>query len=126
NFIVKLAQPPPEILAYLGVKGAEGFIEQQHPGLDRQGASERDALALAARQLRRIAIIEPIELHQLQETVDAILDLARLWALAPAAHIETEGDILQHRHVAKQGVVLEHEADLALARGDIRDVLAVK
>ena len=28
---------------------------------------------------------------------------------------QSEGDIVQHRHVEEQGVVLEHEADAALA-----------
>ena len=28
---------------------------------------------------------------------------------------QAEGDVVEHAHVAEQGVVLEHEADLALA-----------
>ena len=28
---------------------------------------------------------------------------------------QSEGDIVQHRHVAEHGIVLEHEADAALA-----------
>ena len=35
---------------------------------------------------------------------------------APRSHAQAEGDVLEHRHVAEQRVVLEHEADVALAR----------
>ena len=43
------------LLAQLLVERAERLVEQQHLGLEGQGAGERDALALAARELRRAA-----------------------------------------------------------------------
>ena len=61
--LVQLAQPAPQILAHLGVECAEGLVEQQHAGLDRQRARQCDALALAARQLVRVAVGQPVELH---------------------------------------------------------------
>ena len=39
---------------------------------------------------------------------------------------ETEGDVVIHRHVGPQGVVLEEEAHLALVGGDVDTQLAVK
>jgi hypothetical protein len=33
---------------------------------------------------------------------------------------QAEGDVLEHRHVAEQRVVLEHEADVALAHVHVR------
>ena len=47
-------------------------------------------------------------------------------AAAHAAHAQRELDVLRHRHVAEQRVVLEHQADAALARGDVRDVAPVQ
>ena len=39
---------------------------------------------------------------------------------------EAEGDVLEHAHVAEQGVVLEHEPDLALAHRLVGGVLALE
>ena len=47
-------------------------------------------------------------------------------AAAHAARAQRELDVVGHRHVAEQRVVLEHEADLALACADVRDVAAVQ
>jgi hypothetical protein len=44
----------------------------------------------------------------------ADLRVARPRCLGP--HAQAEGDVLEHRHVPEQRVVLEDEADLALAR----------
>ena len=40
-------------------------------------------------------------------------------------HAQAEGDVLEHRHVAEQRVVLEHEADVALAGAVAQRILAV-
>ena len=41
-------------------------------------------------------------------------------------HREAEGDVVEHAHVAEERVVLEHEADLALARTLADGVLAME
>jgi hypothetical protein len=41
-------------------------------------------------------------------------------------HAQSEGDVVEHRHVAEQRVVLEHEADLALAHMGVGGVLAIQ
>ena len=41
-------------------------------------------------------------------------------------HPQAEGDVLEHRHVAEQRVMLEHEADMALAGAARQRVLAVE
>ena len=46
--------------------------------------------------------------------------------VAAAAHPQAEGDVLEDRHVPEEGVVLEDEAHLALARGHVRHVVAVE
>ncbi len=52
---MQAAQPAAQLLAHLGVERAEGLVEQQHFGLDRQGAGQGHALALAAGELGGIA-----------------------------------------------------------------------
>ena len=41
----------------------------------------------------------------------------------PLPHPQAEGDVLEHAHVAEQGVVLEHEADVAVAGAAAGDVV---
>ena len=53
NLVVETPQPAPQLLPHLRIERAERLVEQQHLRLDRQGARERDALALAAGKLRR-------------------------------------------------------------------------
>ena len=48
QFVVQPPQPSPQLLTDLGIERAERLVEQQHLGLDRERARERDALALAA------------------------------------------------------------------------------
>jgi hypothetical protein len=51
------AQPAAQFLAHLGVERAERLVEQQHARLDGQRAGQRHALPLAARELRRVAVL---------------------------------------------------------------------
>ena len=115
QLVVQPAQPAAQLLAHLGVERAERLVQQQHLGLDRERAGERDALALAAGELRGIAVGQPVELHQLEQLVHLARGSAPRRALAARLHAQAERDVLEHRHVAEQRVVLEHEADLALA-----------
>ena len=82
DLVVQPPQPAAQFLAHLGVERAEGLVEQQHLGLDRQRARQRDALPLAAGELRGIAIAEPVELHELQQIAHARADLRARPALA--------------------------------------------
>jgi hypothetical protein len=67
QLVVEPAQPAAQLLAHLGIERAEGLVEQQHPRLHRQRPGQRDALALAAGELRRKAVGDPVELHQLEQ-----------------------------------------------------------
>ena len=126
QLVVQPAQPAAQLLAHLGVERAERLVQQQHLRLDRQRAGQRDALALAAGELVRIAVGEPVELHQLQQLEHLAPDLLGGRPLRAPLHPQAEGDVLEHRHVPEQRVVLEHEADLALAHVAVGRVLAVE
>ena len=118
--VVELPQPLAELGADAGVERAERLVEEEHLRLGRERAGEAHALPLPARELRRVAVAEVLELHEVQELVDALGDL-RLRALA---HLEAERDVLAHGHVLERRVVLEDEADVALLRRERRRVLA--
>src|SRR6218665_2488260 len=69
----------------------------------------------AAGQWRGVAVGQPVELHQLQQFGLLLPDLRLARAQAAGLDAQAEGHVLEHRHVAEQGVVLEHEAHVALA-----------
>src|SRR3954453_6324537 len=123
---MQAAQPLPQLLAHLGVERAERLVEQQDARLDGERARQRDTLALATGELAGIAVGEPIELHEIEQLLHARPDLALALTDTARLHAQPEGDVLEHPHVAKQRLVLEYEADMALARAAIERVLAVE
>ena len=112
---LNLPQLDLHFLAQPAVERAEGLVEQQHLGLGDQSAGQGNALLLAARQLARLALLEPRQPDQGQHVAHPPGDLAR----RRAAHREAEGDVVEHGHVGKQRVVLEHHADAATAHRDV-------
>ena len=101
-----------ELLAQAQVQRAERLVEQQRPRAVHERAGERDALLLAAGQLRRPALAELPELDDVESLGDAPLDLV----LADLLALEAEGDVLLHREVREQRVGLEDRVDVALVR----------
>jgi hypothetical protein len=120
QLVVEPAQPAAELLADAGVERAEGLVEEEEAGLGGEGARERHALALAAGELVGVALAEAVELDEREELGHPRRDLGP----RAAADAQGEADVLGHRHVAEEGVVLEHHAHVPLAGGDRRDVLA--
>ena len=95
----------PELL----VQRAQRLVQQQHGRMVHQRAGERHPLLLAARQLRRQAILLRGQAHHGQRLGDARTDLG----LGQPLHLKTEGDVPGHGHVGKQRVVLENKVDRA-------------
>jgi electron transfer flavoprotein alpha subunit len=95
DLVVQLAQPAPQFLAHLGVERAERLVEQQHLGLDRQRAGQRDALALAAGELcgKRSASRS----SWMSLSISATRRGSRLAGrVAARAHAQAERDVLEH------------------------------
>ena len=69
---MELAQPIPQLGPYPRVERAERLVEEEHLRLGRERAREAHALALTAGELRRIAVAEALELHEVQQLVDAL------------------------------------------------------
>ena len=119
--VVQVAQPAAQLRAHLGVERAEGLVEQEDLGLDGERPGERHALALAAGELRGVALGQVGQADQLEQLVDPRLDLG----LGAAPDLEAEGDVAPHRQVAERRVVLEAEADAAVARRRVGQVLTL-
>ena len=64
---------------------------------------------------------ELLEVHELEQLVDPRLDLG----LGALADLEAEGHVAVHGEVLERGVVLEHEADVALLRRQVGGVDAL-
>ena len=122
DLLVQAPQPVAQLLAHARVESAERLVEQQHLRLDRQRAGERHPLALAAGQLRRVAVRPAGQVHQREQLVDALLDLG----LRRLADLQPEADVVAHAHVLERGVVLEDEADAAVLRLQAGHLAAVE
>ena len=83
--VVDLAQPAAQLAAHLGVERAEGLVEQQHAWARSPGAGQRHALALAAGELRRVALFETRQLHEIEQLEGAAADFGLRRALLLAA-----------------------------------------
>src|SRR5262249_19167110 len=85
------------------------------------GAAERDALALAAGELPRLAAQQFADAEDVGRLLDALADLAPV----ELAHLQAEGHVVVHAHVRIERVVLEHHGDIAVHRRQSVDHLAV-
>ena len=86
-------------------------------------ASERASATrclLAAGELVGLSLLHALELDQRHHLGDARIDLGARHASA----FQAERDIVAHRQMRKQRVVLEHHVDGTLMRQDLRDVAA--
>ena len=75
--------------AQLGVQVGQGFVEEQHAGLNDQGAGEGYALLLAAGELVGEAVFHALEAHELEhvEYLLADLVLGNLAQLQAVGHV---------------------------------------
>ena len=107
------------LLAELEVERAERLVEQEHLRAVDDRAGERDPLALAAGELRRLAAAEPAEPHELERLGGALRRARRSDAFDP----QPVGDVLADGHVREERVVLEdgvHVPRVRRLRGHVR------
>src|SRR5215207_9378082 len=74
----------------------------------------------------RIALGEPVELHQLEQREHLLADLFVVRPRSARLDAQAECHILEHAHVTEQRIVLEYEADLALTHILVGRILAMK
>jgi hypothetical protein len=101
----------------LGVQVGQRLVHQEHRGLAHDRPAHRDPLALAARQLSRLAVQPVVQAQDLGRLLDPGGDVA----LRQLAHLEREADVLAHRHVRVERVVLEHHRDVPVLRREVVD-----
>ena len=98
------------LLAQLEVERAERLVEQQHLRAVDDRPRQRDALALAAGELRRLARAEVAEAHHRERLLGAARGARSRGDLLDAQAVL---DVLAHGHVREQRVVLEDRVDVA-------------
>ncbi|MNE04034.1 hypothetical protein D3C80_965560 [compost metagenome] len=66
------------------------------------------------------------QLHHLQQLGHFLFDRRGIRALTTRQHAQAKGNVVEHRHMAEQRVMLEHETHPAIARMHMADVGAVE
>ena len=100
-----------QALAVDRVDRAERLVHQHQRRVGGERAGDADALALAAGQLRRVAVAPSprSSADELEQLVDARADAL----LVPAEQLRDGGDVVGDRLVREQADLLDHVADLA-------------
>ena len=98
--------------AQLRVEIGERLVHEAHRRLGDDGATERDALLLAARELRGLAVEQLAEAQEIGGALQARSSLVG----GHTAHLQPEHDVLGHRKVRKEGVGLKHHRHPTLGR----------
>jgi hypothetical protein len=110
---VQRRQQVHDLVAARAVEVAGGLVGEQHRGLGDDGARDRHALLLAARQLGRRVVLPALQAHLRQRPRPP--RCAR--ALAPSAAVEQRQlDVLQRRGARQQVEALEDEAQVVAAQ----------
>src|SRR3546814_617140 len=107
-----------QVDAHLGVERRERLVEQQEPRRGGDGAGERDALLLAARELRRVLAA----LVGKADEVEQLADPRGNFRFGAATVLQPEGDVALDGEIREQGVGLEHDAEVELGDRQGRNV----
>ena len=97
-----------DVGAGLRVEVAGRLVGQQDRRIHGQRARDRDALALAARELVGKMIQARAQLHQVEQLARPIVDLLA----RPAAQMQRQRDVLDARQARQQIEELKDEAEL--------------
>ena len=110
--LMQLLDLGPHRDAQFCIEVRQRLVEQKHLRIAHDGAAHRDALALAAGQLARIAFQQLAQVENIGGAINLGFDLGGV----RAAQFQREAHIGGHRHVRIERVVLEHHRDVALFR----------
>ncbi|MDF2808962.1 MAG: hypothetical protein K0S43_3908 [Cellulosimicrobium sp.] len=109
--------------AQLGVEVRQRLVEEERLRVAHDRATHRDALALAAGEVRGLAVQVLAQVEHVGGALDLPADL--LLVVLALGEPERERDVLGHREVRVERVVLEHHREVALARRLLVDARAV-
>ncbi len=122
RFLLQLLQFAPHRLPQFQIQGGERFVEKQDLGPRGDRARKRGTLLLTARELRRTAVRERVELDQFEHVPNAPAGFRGTDSL----HGQAKSDVFRNGHVREQRVVLEDRVDRALVRGEFLNLFPVK
>ena len=111
------------LLAQLLVEGAERLVHEDESRVEDERARQRDPLLLPARELRRQPLLEALPADTM---ATARSTRSAISSRPTPTHLQRKGDVLGDAHMRKQGIVLEHDADVAPVRRHARDRPAVE
>ena len=111
----------PHLHAERRVEVGQRLVEQKRLRLAHDGAADRDALALAAGEVARLAVQIGREIQRRGRGLDLAVDLRP----RQARHLQAEADIAAHAHMRIERIGLEHHREPALGRRRVDHVLAV-
>jgi hypothetical protein len=117
---LKAAEQVHHLAREVRVEVAGRLVGDQHRGLAHHGAGDAHALLLAGRELEREAGFLAQQADLVERRPDALVHLAA----RHAGDGQRQGDVVEHRAVGEQLVVLEHDADQAAEGRDLPPVTA--
>ena len=106
----RLPQPASEFLTHLGINGGKRLVQKQNFWIRCQSPGKGHPLTLTAGKLLRITLGHRRKPRKLQQFIRAYLDGMVVHILYPQA----KGEIIPHRHMAEQRVILKHKANAPL------------
>ena len=119
---LKLFNDGAHLHAQLRIQVGKRLVHQQHARLDYERTGQRHTLLLTAGKLAGLTLCQRQNLHQFKRFLHARIDLA----LLDAARLKAIGNVLLNRQMRKNGVVLEHHADIAFMRWHVIDAFVAK
>ena len=117
ELLVELLDLDAHLGAQQRIEIRQRLVEQERLRLADDGAPHRDALALSAGELARLALVQVLDLQDRRRLAHARLDLV----LGTLAQPQPERHVLEHRLVRIERVILEHHRDVARARRQVVD-----
>ena len=108
------------LVAQLRIQVGQWFVEEVQARIAHHCAADCHALQLAARELARVAVEQVVDREHARGLAHLAIDLVG----GRLARAQPEGDVVVHRHVRIERVILKHHRDVAPARRLVVDDLA--
>ena len=125
HVMAKVRQQPAQfhlqLVPQVAVQRRKRLIQQQQFGFVHQNPRQRRTLLLPAGQLVRTAVFQPFQLEQRQHAAHLLFPAGLVRFPAQAAQ-----DVLPHRHVGEQCVILKQIAHLPLLGRQVNFFVGIK
>jgi hypothetical protein len=113
-----LAHDQPQVCIEVG----ERLVEQQDLRLEAERPGEGDTLLLTAGELVDHPVSKRLKLDHFQEVIDPLGN----FVLRPLIDLQSVADVFRHRHMGKEGIILEADPRVPQIGRKIVDPLAVE